>query len=279
MSAVENRGNRREIKAQSSTNRETVSERVKSILEKVQNMSSEEYTAMIKSLSSTKLNKYSLNNQILLFFQGATQAASFSAWKKLGRNVKKGEKGLVIVAPIKRSFWAEVEDKETGEIKKVKKEFVKGFKDTYVFDISQTEGKEIERGMTTKSELKLETAIKATQKLNFTVHHRAMSIRTGGYIADRDITLNSALSTVENTATLLHELAHGVLGHQADRRELAKQQKEFEAETVTALLCSDFGIDRNSTIYLKSWEATEELIEDIKIIDRAYKQIKEALEE
>lgn len=155
MSAVENRGNGREIKAQSSTNRETVSERVKNILEKVQQMSSEEYT----------------------------------------------------------------------------------------------------------------------------VRHRAMSISTGGYIADREITLNSALSKVENTATLLHELAHGVLGHQADRNELPKQQKEFEAETVTALLCSDFGIDRNSTIYLKCWEATEELIEDIKIIDRAYKQIKEALEE
>jgi antirestriction protein ArdC len=277
MSKVETRGSKREIKAQSSTNRETVSERVKEILSRVESMSNEEFLQTVRKLSSSKLHNYSMLNQFLLVLQGATQAASFNNWKKLGRSVKKGSKALVVLAPMKKTIWIDKENEETGEIERVKKSIILGFKDVNVFDISQTEGKEIEQGLTKSSNVEFEELKRVAEKLGFEVELKGDEIKTGGYIYGNQISLNSNLTQAENTATLLHELAHGVLKHTAERHELTKQQKEFEAETVTALLCADYGIERKSEIYLKSWQVTAELIEDIKQIESAYKTIKEAL--
>ena len=85
---------------------------------------------------SASFHKYSTNNRILIFLQrpDATQVASFASWKKLGRHVKKDEKGIQILVPIPHK--RKVEDEEGNELEVN----YLSYKPGYVFDQSQTEG-------------------------------------------------------------------------------------------------------------------------------------------
>jgi len=88
---------------------------------------------------------YSAQNLILIFQQkpNATYVQGFSEWKRKGRKVKKGEKGIFIFAPIIVKQEVEKEDPSTGNTTKEIINKLRGFKVAYVWDISQTEGKEI----------------------------------------------------------------------------------------------------------------------------------------
>ncbi len=88
---------------------------------------------------------YSAQNLILIFHQkpNATYVQGFSEWKHKGRKVRKGEKGISIFAPIIVKQEVEKEDPETGDTVKETIERLKGFKIAYIWDISQTEGKEL----------------------------------------------------------------------------------------------------------------------------------------
>lgn len=88
---------------------------------------------------------YSAQNLILIFHQkpNATYVQGFSGWKNKGRKVKKGEKGISIFAPIVVKQEVEKEDSETGGTVKEIIEKLRGFKVTHVWDVSQTEGKEL----------------------------------------------------------------------------------------------------------------------------------------
>ena len=90
----------------------------------------------------SKFHNYSLNNTLLIAMQrpDATLVAGFNTWKdKHGRMVKKGEKGIRILAPYKYAVKLESKD-EDGEPEYEERT---GFKATYVFDVSQTEEKEL----------------------------------------------------------------------------------------------------------------------------------------
>lgn len=88
---------------------------------------------------------YSAQNLILIFHQrpNATYVQGFSEWKHKGRKVRKGEKGISIFAPIIVKQEVEKEDPETGDTVKETIERLRGFKVTHVWDISQTEGREL----------------------------------------------------------------------------------------------------------------------------------------
>ncbi|MFQ5480403.1 MAG: ArdC family protein, partial [Thermodesulfobacteriota bacterium] len=89
-----------------------------------------------------KFRNYSFGNTLLIWSQNseASHVAGFRTWKSLGRWVKKGEKGIVIFAPMikgknKKDKKADAGDKDDG--------FLIGFKAVYVYDLSQTEGEPI----------------------------------------------------------------------------------------------------------------------------------------
>lgn len=242
--------------------------KVAEIIANVENMSSAEYIAIIENMS--KFYNYSFNNKMLLAFQGCSQVASFKKWKELNRSVKKGEKAKMILAPQTRKFTEQ--DEEGKDVEKVA---IIGFRNVPVFDISQTEGADVERGLTTKAEINLDHVLKAAQALGTTVEFKPFEIMLGGCVSGNKITLNSNLNEVENTGTLIHEIAHFVLGHTSDS-ETAKDAKEQEAETVTALICAEFGIDRKSEFYLKSW-GTKNILEAMPKMSKAYNEIKAVL--
>jgi antirestriction protein ArdC len=87
-----------------------------------------------------RFHRYSLRNVMLIASQKpmATHVAGFHTWHTLGRFVKKGEKGIVILAPIVRAKSQSVEQTETDE-----SSTAVGFRTAYVFDISQTDGQEL----------------------------------------------------------------------------------------------------------------------------------------
>ena len=87
-----------------------------------------------------RFHRYSLRNVMLIASQKptATHVAGFHAWHKLGRFVKKGEKGILILAPIVRRKNESAEQNETDE-----SSTAVGFRAAYVFDISQTDGQEL----------------------------------------------------------------------------------------------------------------------------------------
>jgi hypothetical protein len=90
----------------------------------------------------SRFHHYSFNNQLLVLLQRpqAERVAGFHTWKSLGRNVKKGAKGIAILAPCVRKQTAEEADRQRkGE--RVSEMRLCGFRVTHVFDIADTEGK------------------------------------------------------------------------------------------------------------------------------------------
>src|SRR5882672_5223928 len=87
-----------------------------------------------------RFHRYSLRNVMLIASQNptATRVAGFHTWHKLGRFVKKGEKGILILAPIVRPKSQSVEQTEPDE-----SSTPVGFRAAYVFDTSQTDGQEL----------------------------------------------------------------------------------------------------------------------------------------
>ena len=182
-----------------------------------------------------KFHKYSPNNVwlILMAKPGATKVAGFHMWKSMGRSVRKGEKGIPILAPI-----VVKQDKDAGE----DKEKLVGFKVVYVFDISQTEGEPIPEPPDWKSPeqnvLLSEHLIRFAESkgINVAVKELAGEIQgvsSGGAIL---------LSPNAGTKTLIHEIAHELM-HQDDDRPKNKTILELEAESVAYVVGKHFGLE------------------------------------
>ena len=240
---------------------------VEELLKRVSEMSEQEFKTIVESMAN--FYEYSSYNQFLLAVAGCSQVASFKKWKEYGRFIKKGGKATWILAPtiIKRKL----KNEQTGE--EEEKKIVKGFVSVPVFDISQTNGKEIEKNMTTKADLKIDLLLNIAEKLGYTVSYKALEIACGGYITGKSIVLNSNLNEIENVGTLIHELSHGELGHTQSNDISSRSLKEQQAETATAIICKIFGIDRKSDFYLKSWKLDEDIKKSFSEVNRTVQRI------
>jgi antirestriction protein ArdC len=213
----------------------------------------------------SRLHQYSFNNTWLIYLQRptATMVAGYTTWPKLGRFVRKGEKGIAILAPIKRK----VKDDKSGE------EVVKtvGFKTAHVFDVSQTEGEPIPdiapkilEGDTPLIRQTLRELEAYAEKQGWRVVREELSSGVRGYFrySDKRIGLDAALPPFQQLKTLLHELAHGLMHVPGDHSE--RSTKELEAESTAFLLCHSLGLDTGQYTfsYLAHWmDDPEQLID------------------
>ncbi len=246
--------------------------RVKNLLEEVKELTPEKFQTILDSLA--KFHNYSFYNQIILCFAGCSQVAGYKKWKELGRTVKKEAKAVWILAPWFKKVKAE---KEGAEQKKKERKLLSGFFSVPVFDISQTEGEPIKRGLTIGSDIDFEELRKATEKAGWTVVFKPLEIATGGYVTSEngEITLNSNLDETENTGTLIHEWVHKELKH-PNNGTLARVAEQ-QAETATYLVCKVLGIERKSVFYLKSWGLSENILKDFGKVNAVSKKIISAL--
>lgn len=187
-----------------------------------------------------RFHDYSFGNIMLIVSQkpDATQVAGFHAWRKLGRFVKKGEKGIVIVAPMLIKAKGRAADAE--EEKKILR-----FKAVYVFDLSQTDGEPLPEfacvggnpnGHTDR--LKALVAEKGIA-LDYAEHLLGARGRSHG----GRIELLSGMKPAEEFSVLAHELAHEMLHKDEHRKTSTKIVRETEAEATAFVVCQAIGLD------------------------------------
>jgi len=204
-----------------------------------------------------RFHHYSFGNCLLILWQrpDATRVAGFHRWIELGRRVRRGEKGIAILAPIVSRVKVEDEDGEQRTIVSAPR----GFRVVYVFDVVQTDGDELPKAPVHKLEgddpNHVYTSLHAVAaSIGFTVEEGALAGPNGDCNHElRRIRVEVSNEPSQQVKTLAHELAHAILhGH---REGLSREQAELEAESVAYIVCADLGIDSSSYSfgYLASW--------------------------
>lgn len=232
-----------------------------------------------------KLPRYSVNNQLLIMMQkpDATMCQSFTGWKEMNRNVKRGEKGIRILAPApykmdkeqdkKDSFGKPVLDKDGEPVKETVEVTVNAFKPVSTFDISQTEGEPIpqigveELVGDVEGYASLIEAIKETVPVPIEFENIESGAKGYFHIEDNRIAIQEGMSEVQTVKTMIHEAAHQALHskeameHSGEKK--SQNQKETEAESIAYVVCQHFGIDTSeySFPYVATWSADKEVPE------------------
>ena len=243
----------------------------------------DKYAQYLQTMS--KFHRYSFNNTLLIAMQrpDATLVTGYRNWQSMGRQVKKGEKGITILAPapIKRKREQEILDQNhkplldadgkprTEEVEVV----IPRFKPTTVFDISQTDGEPIETlapeeltEAVADYDLFME-AITAVSPVPIRFDEIAGEAKGYYHSGDQEIVIQKGLSESQTIKTAIHETGHARL-HDKDIMEkqgIEKDRltKEVEAESVAYCVCSAFGVDTSeySFPYIAGWSSNRDMKE------------------
>jgi len=248
----------------------------------------ERYKEYLRVMS--KFHHYSFNNTILIALQkpDASLIAGFSAWKNNhGRTVKKGEKGIRIIAPAPFKVKQEMEklDPKTnmplvgadGKAVTEEKEItIPAYKVVSVFDVSQTEGRELPSigvneltGDVSQYE-DIFTALKKASPVPIALEHIEGSAHGYYHLTEKRIAIDNNMSELQTLKTAIHEIAHAKL-HDIDlnapkaekENRLNQRTREVEAESVAYTVCQHYGLDTSdySFGYVAGWSSGKELSE------------------
>ena len=244
---------------------------------------------------AARFHRYSSNNSLLILVQrpNATRVAGYRKWQGLGRQVRRGEEGLRILAPIFRT----IEDEDSGEKIRV----LCSFKVVKVFDISQTDLLPGSDPLPEKPRPKAlngnsETARALGRSLLSLCESEdvpvseddaeldALSPGANGIYSRREkrILLRSNLSADGRAKTLVHELAHHLLHGDPGATESDRPTFEAEAEGTAYAVLSYFGVDVSeySFAYVARWAESKELVKAaISNIQKTVRRIVEAEED
>jgi antirestriction protein ArdC len=210
-----------------------------------------------------RFHRYSLRNVMLIASQKptASHVAGFHAWHKLGRFVKKGEKGIMILAPIVRRKNESAKQDETDE-----SSTAVGFRAAYVFDITQTDGQELPEIGNVNGDPR-----EYRERLGEFVTQQGIALEYSQDIAPArgtssggKITLLPGQSAAEEFATLSHELAHEMMHRDGRRSTTSKRSRETEAEAVAFVVCQGIGLETGSAAqdYIQLYEGDAKLLSE-----------------
>ena len=249
---------------------------------------SDRYKEYLRVMS--KFHNYSFNNTLLIAMQkpDASLVAGFQSWKNnFKRNVVKGEKGIKILAPSPFKIRQEMEkiDPETQKpvigadgkpVKEEKEITIPAFKVVSVFDVSQTEGKElpdITVDMLTGDVEHFKDVFAALEKTSpVPIGFEKIEGNSHGYyhLEEKRIAIDEGMSELQTIKTAIHEIAHAKLHdidpnapkeEQADRPD--RRTREVQAESVAYAVCQHYGLDTSdySFGYVAGWSSGRELDE------------------
>ena len=249
---------------------------------------SERYKEYLRVMS--KFHNYSFNNTLLIAMQkpDASLIAGFTAWKnQFQRNVKKGEKGIKIIAPSPFKIKQKTEKidpqtqkpvigKDGKPVTEEKEIAIPAYKVVSVFDVSQTEGKEL-------PDIAVDALTGDVEQYSdfFAALEKTSPVPIGfekieggahGYyhLEDKRIALDEGMSELQTLKTAIHEIAHAKL-HDIDlnapkdeqQPRVDRRTREVEAESVAYTVCQHYGLDTSdySFGYVAGWSSGRELAE------------------
>jgi antirestriction protein ArdC len=223
--------------------------------------------------------RYSLHNVMLIASQKptATYVAGFHAWHKLGRFVRKGEKGILILAPVIRQ-----RAENNGEAEPDESSTAIGFRAAYVFDVTQTDGQPLPEIGSVNGDPSgyRERIAQFVVQQGIALEYSQDITPARGTSAGGKITLLPGQSRAEEFATLAHEVAHELM-HRGERRSsTSKRIRETEAEAVAFVVCSAIGLETGSAAqdYIGLYGGDAELLsESLEYIQRTATQILNAI--
>ena len=259
-------------------------QRVKEITDQLEQgiqdlFNSEQYMTWLRTMS--RFHDYSLNNTLLIAFQrpDATLVAGYTAWQKqFGRQVQKGEKAIHIIAPTPYKEQVEMEkidpatqkpvlDADGNPVMETQEVLRPAFKVVNVFDVSQTEGRELPSigvdeltGDVERYEMFFE-ALKRTCPVPMEFEQIKGGAKGYYHQLERRIALQEGMSQLQTIKTAIHEMAHQKLHAIApdqktsEMPQQSRNSKEVEAESVAYTVCQHFGIDSSdySFAYIAGW--------------------------
>ena len=254
------------------------SERLKALTDQLEQgvsdiFQSGQYAAYLTAMS--KFHHYSFGNTMLIFIQcpNATHVAGYHDWRRnFGRQVKRGERGITILAPCPYRRKEEVEEAASDGSPVTSVQWVQrmGFRTVTVFDVSQTEGKPLPELVKklTGDVAQYESMVAALRSIS----PYPISIESfpgGAYgccnFVERRILVQPDMSQTQTIKTMIHEVSHAKL-HAPEKTEELPQHKqrfvrEMEAESVAYVVCRHFGIDTSdySFGYVAGWSRGREL--------------------
>ena len=276
----------------------TTKERLKEITDSIETginelFESDRYMQYLRTMS--RFHSYSLNNTLLIAMQkpDATLVAGFNKWRdQFSRHVKKGERGIKIIAPTPYKMKKEQEKvdpvthapmlDEHGKVQTEEVEIkIPMFKVVSVFDLSQTEGEPLPAlaadltGDVSQYKIFME-ALKRSSPVPIAFEH--MEAGKDGYFSSREqrIALREGMSEVRTVSAAIHEIAHSKLHNYEKEKQAVKEDEaapppipkdrrteEVEAESIAFAVCTYYGIktDDNSFGYIASWSMGKELSE------------------
>lgn len=255
------------------------SERLKALTDQLEQgvsdiFQSGQYAAYLTAMS--KFHHYSFGNTMLIFMQcpNATNVAGYHDWRRnFGRQVKRGERGITILAPCPYRRKEEVEEAASDGSPATSVQWVQrmGFRTVTVFDVSQTEGKPLPELVKklTGDVAQYESMVAALRSIS----PYPISIESfpgGAYgccnFVERRILVQPDMSQTQTIKTMIHEISHAKLHAPPEKTEELPQHKqrfvrEMEAESVAYVVCQHFGIDTSdySFGYVAGWSHGKDL--------------------
>ncbi|EEF66524.1 LPD25 domain-containing protein [Holdemania filiformis] len=246
---------------------------------------SERYKAYLTSMA--KFHSYSFNNTLLIAMQGGQLVAGYNKWRDdFHRNVKRGEKGIKILAPAPYKVKKEVPkldeqgqpvmDKDGNPVTEKKEIQVPAFKIVSVFDVSQTEGEPLpsigvdELAGNVEQYEDFFKALEQTSPVPMAFEDIPGGSHGYYHLTEKRIAIQENMSELQTLKTAIHEIAHARLHNidpeapvteQADRPD--SRTREVQAESVAYAVCQHYGLDTSdySFGYVAGWSSGKDLKE------------------
>ena len=249
---------------------------------------SERYREYLKVMS--KFHNYSFRNTVLIAMQkpDASLLAGFSAWKNnFERNVMRGQKGIKIIAPSPYKIKQEMQKidphtqkpiigKDGKPVTEEKEITIPAYKVVSVFDVSQTEGKELPDIAVDELTGDVDrykdffAALEKTSPVPIAFENIEGGSHGYYHLEDKRIAINEGMSELQTLKTAIHEIAHAKL-HDIDlnapkdeqQPHVDRRTREVEAESVAYTVCQHYGLDTSdySFGYVAGWSSGRELSE------------------
>ena len=241
---------------------------------------SDRYADYLRTMS--KFHNYSFNNTILIAMQGGSLVKGYKQWEKeFDRHVKPGEKAIKIIAPAPFTVKKQVEkidpdtqkpvfDKDGKPVTEEKEIKIPAFRVVSVFDVSQTEGKELptltyELAGNVEQYKDFFAALEKTSPFAMEFEALSGSIKGRCNYEEKRIIINEGMEELQNIKTAIHEIAHATL-HDIDKdapERPDRRTREVQAESVAYAVCQHYGLDTSdySFGYIAGWSSGKELAE------------------